>query len=1083
MLNDFKINLIKIFSLKDYSFEFNFKKNYFENKFKFKRSFRLVIFLLLLSLFFSKAFSQVNDLNLEHILSDVGLSQNTIHSIIQDHLGFMWFATEDGLNKYDGYNFTVYKNDPADETTISDNFIWTIYEDSEGNIWSGTNNGGLSMLDRSTETFINYKNNPSDKNCISNNNVRCILEDKNGYLWIGTEGGGLNKLDRKTKTFFHYKHDPSDPKSLSNNIVLSLYEDREGNLWVGSNNGLDKLNKNDGAFTHYSNGTLSSVILSIYKDKRGTIWAGSLSGLNKLDEEKKIFINYHPKPSGLKSLINEKINSIIEDDNNFLWLGTGSGIYIFNQEEKSFSRLYKYLSNSNSYDRKFLSGNNVLSLCEDASGIIWIGTAESGILKYDDKKMKFKHYFYQYENPNGLSHNTIRSIFEDGENILWIGTLGGGLNKLDRNKNKFTHYKNDPLNEFSLSDNSVSAIYRDKKGILWIGTWGGGLNKIDEKSGKFIRYKHSADPFSLADNIIQVIYEDSYKNFWIGTGSGLDLFDRNKNKFIHYINDPSDLNSLSDNQVQSCILEDDNGDLWVGTWNGLTKIILSKEKNSRGKVLRFIQYKHSREINSLSDNRIISIYKDEKKNLWLGTHGGGINLLPFTQQNVDPAKAKFKSYSAKNGLASDIVYGILSDEENNLWFSTDNGLSKFNPETETFRNYYKSDGLQGNRFFWGASCKSENGELIFGGTNGFNIFYPSSITENNHIPPIVITDFQIFNKSVGIGSDSPLKKTINETKEIKLSYDQNVFSFEFSALDYTIPKKNQYAYMMQGFDKTWINAGNRRYVTYTNLDQGEYTFKVKGSNNDGIWNEKGASLKIIIMPPFWKTWWFIIASILIFGGIIAALIYYRVKNLLEIERLRIKLAADLHDNIGSSLTEISILSEIISKQLKTANQNVVKSLKMISDNSRNLIDNMSDIVWLVNPKRDSVYDLIIKLRDTYSELSSFTDISFRSKNLKSLEKISLSMEHRQHLYLIFKEGLNNCISHSGCSEISLDAFVKGKKLQMILKDNGSGINGKNNSAGNGLENMKRRAQMIGGELFIDSKNGNGTTIQFVGNIL
>jgi signal transduction histidine kinase len=288
---------------------------------------------------------------------------------------------------------------------------------------------------------------------------------------------------------------------------------------------------------------------------------------------------------------------------------------------------------------------------------------------------------------------------------------------------------------------------------------------------------------------------------------------------------------------------------------------------------------------------------------------------------------------------------------------------------------------------------------------------------------------------------------------------------------------------MEGFDKDWIQSGNRRFVTYTNLDPGNYTFKVRGSNNDGIWNDKGASIQITILPPFWRTWWFVILAVLSIGGIIASIIIYRVKHLLDIERFRIKLAADLHDNIGSSLTEISILSEVISAKLDSVGEDVKKSLRMISDSSRNLIDNMSDIVWLVNPKRDSLYDLILRLRDTYTELSSYASISFRSENLKALEKVTLSMEHRQHLYLIFKEGINNCITHSGCTEMTLDASVKGKRLEMILKDNGKGFNTGSKSGGNGLENIQRRAKAIGGNISIYSKEGEGTTLQFSGNLL
>jgi len=1037
--------------------------------------------------------AQDTDLNFEHILSDKGLSQNTIHCILQDSKGFLWFATEDGLDRYDGYKFTTYKNNPQDKSTISDNFIWTMYEDKTGTLWVGTNSGGLSKFNRKTEKFTNYKYDPSNPYSLSNNNVRAIFEDSQGVLWIGTEGGGLNEFDRKDDKFFHFNNIPGDSNSLSNNVVLSIFEDNNHTLWVGGDGGLNKYNRAEKSFTSYQYNfknpqSLSyNVVLSMYEDKENNFWVGTLNGFNLFDRKKGNFERYFCNTDIFSKLDNNRINQILEDNYGTLWVATGGGLYQFNRKSKKFLSLSQTTSHPPS-----ISNKNILSLFQDNSNIIWIGTGEGGIIKFDRERMKFKHYMNDPSNPNSLSYNTVRSIYQDKSGILWIGTLGGGLNRLDLKTDNYTHYFYQSKNAYSLSNNSVISIYRDKSGTLWIGTWGGGLNKVINDGYpdklKFISFRHDAsNPYSISNDIVQSIFEDDKGRFWIGTGIGLDIFDRKSGKFYTYIHNPKDSKSISEDQIQSCILEDQKKYLWVGTWNGLNKLDLSNVPVSAPYGnLSFIHYVHfSNNHASLSDNRIISVNEDNKGNLWFGTYGGGLNELSASQKiNPDSKVAEFIHYSIKDGLTSNIIYGILDDNEGDLWLSTDNGLSRFNPKTKIFRNYYQSDGLQGNQFFWGASFKGNNDELFLGGTNGVNAFHPASLRDNLHIPPIVITDFQIFNKPVPIGlKGSPLQQSIETTKVIELSYSQNVFSFEFSALDFTSPSKNQYAYMMEGFDKDWIKSGSRRFVTYTNLDPGEYVFKVIGSNNDGIWNEAGASLKIIILPPFWRTWWFIIISILLIGGFIAFIIIYRVKNLLAIERFRSKLAADLHDNIGSSLTEISILSEVISKKLDSVSEDVKKNLRMISDNSRNLIDSMSDIVWLVNPKRDSLYDLILRLRDTYTELSSYASISFRSENLKSLEKVSLSMEHRQHLYLIFKEGINNCITHSCCTEISLDAFVKGKRLEMVLKDNGKGFKSNGEFAGNGLENIKRRAAAMGGVINIFSKEGEGTVMQFVGNIL
>jgi ligand-binding sensor domain-containing protein/two-component sensor histidine kinase len=1030
------------------------------------------IALLILIVFTGNIFSQSS--KFEHISIQHGLSHNTVHSIIQDSDGFIWFATEDGLNRYDGYNFKIFRNSRLDSSSLSDNFIWTLFEDSNGNIWVGTNNGGLNKYNSHTESFTRFMVNSESGGGVSNNSIRAIYEDKEGRLWIGTGGGGLNLFNKINETFSVYL-----PQVKDN--ILDIDEDNFGNLLVATDgSGIIKLDKNSGEFESIINKSenLINSIWSFAVDDENNIWIGTNgSGLLKYDGKK--FQSIEISSDNGLSQGSSNITDIHLIEENEIWVSTEGGLFRLNKNGKILKSYYNIPT-----DQFSLRTNIIRRIYIDDTGILWVGTVGSGVNKLVFEYKKVKHYTHNPSVPNSLSHDIIRSVYEEKNGLLWIGTLGGGLNLYDPQTNNFNHFKHDPKNPKSLSNDGITAIHKDMKGNLWIGTWGGGLNKLSgnkyTNSFEHFEYQHG-NKNSLINNIVQAIHEDSKGNLWIGTEKGLDYFQPAKNKFIHFVSESSNDFSLSDNRIQSnCIFEDSRGNLWIGTWNGLNKLVLNG-KNIESNSLKFYRYENeSNNPFSLSDSRITAIYEDAEGQLWIGTHGGGLNRLVYGN---DEKEISFVNYSKREGLASNVIYGILGDDEGNLWISTNDGLSKFDIKNESFRNYQEGDGFQSNQFFWGASAKGRDGKLYFGGINGLNSFYPSELKDNPHIPPVYITEMQIFNKPLNISSnDSPLKKSIMHTDLIELSYDIYVLSFEFVALDYVNSDYNKYEYMLVGFDQDWIPSGTRRYVTYSNLKNGEYEFKVKGSNNDGVWNKQGTSLKIIIETPFWKAWWFISLVVILFILLIIYFITSQFKQILAVERLRTKLAADLHDNIGSGLTEIAILSEVLSTRLQHESKDILKSLKMISTDSRQIIDKMSDIVWLANPKRDSLYDLILRLEDNYSELLSQTNISFKSKNLRSLENVSLTMEHRQHLFLIFKEGINNCITHGSCTEINLNADVKGKTLNMVLEDNGKGFDTAINARGNGLENMKNRAMKIGGDLKIFSSVGYGTKIQFVGYI-
>jgi len=853
--------------------------------------------------FFGIGYAQNNTITFQRISLEQGLSESIVTSIIQDSRGFIWFGTQDGLNVYDGYGFTVIRNDPNNPNSLSYNQIETIYEDKSGWLWIGTFNGGLNKHDPHKGQFIRYQNNPNDPNSLSNDIVRAIYEDRTGVFWIGTERG-LNKLipgapgNEEDISFIHYQHDPNDPNSLTHNTVRAICEDREGTLWIGTDDGLNKLALNSPGdsdeiavptFIHYKhhpnnpNSLSHNMVTVIYEDKQGTLWIGTDNGLNKFVRDSlengarassPIFIRYQYDPNNPNSLSHNEIYSIYEDQSGVLWIGTnGGGLNKFDRENELFTHYQ-----NDSRDPTSLSYNEIRSIYEDRSGILWIGTYGGGINKVDKGKKQFLHYKPDPDNPNSLNEEIIWSIYEDRSGILWIGTHGGGLNKFDRQLNRFTYYQHDPNDPSSLSNDMVRLVYEDRSGVLWLGTHGGGLNKLDRETEKFISFQHDpGNPNSLSHNEIRAIYEDRSGVLWIGTrGGGLNKLILGKDEdtppnFIHYRHAPDNPNSISNDFIRA-IHEDRSGRFWIGTQGGgLNKFDRITETFTHYKV-------NTNDSNSLSNDYVFGIHEDTSGILWLGTYGGGLN-------EFDPDKETFTTYTVKDGLPNDVVYGILEDDQGYSWLSTNYGLSKFDPKKKTFKNYNVSDGLQSNEFNGGSYFKSESGELFFGGINGINAFYPENIKDNPYIPPVVVTEFSKLNQVI------EFDKPISEVKEIKLSYRDYIFSFEFAALDYTMPEKNQYAYKMEGLDKDWIyTESNKRFANYTTLAPGKYIFRVKGSNNDGIWNEQGTSIEITITPPFWQTWWFQTLSVLFVIGIAYMLYRRRLKNV----RLKAELQA-AHD--------------------------------------------------------------------------------------------------------------------------------------------------------------------------------------------
>ncbi|HRQ37395.1 MAG TPA: two-component regulator propeller domain-containing protein [Chloroflexota bacterium] len=812
------------------------------------------------------------DLKFTHLSLEDGLSQTTVISILQDSRGFMWFGTQDGLNRYDGYDFVVYRNDPNDLNSLGDNRIRVIIEDAIGILWIGTEAGGLNKYDPGTDTFTRYRPDPDNPNSLKNNRVWNIWQDEAGPLWLYMDEGWLTQFDPQSETFTHYQFVPpelTNPATGQN--IKAIYQDKTGIIWLSNNgDGLVSFNQETGLFTNFLHDPADAAtispgeVLNVYEDNAGSLWISTEGGgLNLLDRESGLFTHFQVDHDDPYSISDNTSRQVYQDRAGTYWVATAKGLNLFDPRTGQFIHYQKDPTNPYA-----LSDDNLNTIYEDRGGVLWLGTNGGGINKLDLGGIQFTHYRNLPDNPNSLSTSYIYSIYEDKDGILCVGGDDGVLNRFDRANNQVTRYEPDAENPNALNESwSVSAIYEDRTGAFWVGTFGGGLHTFDRTTEQFQRYLHNPDePHSIASDIILAIYEDSTGTLWIGTdGGGLNRFDRQTGEFHHYLSDPGNPNNLRPGTIRG-IYEDQFGFLWLTSWvEGLTRFDPKTEQ--------FVNHRHDPDNpQSLSRGEVYVVHEDHEGALWVGTGSG---LDKFDRQTET-----FRHYMEEDGLPNSVIYAIMEDTSGNLWISTNKGVSKFDPRAETFQNYNVFDGLQSDEFNQNAFFQSASGEMFFGGINGLNAFYPEQITNNPYRPPVILTDFQLFNQSVAIGEDSILQKAIWETEHITLNYDQDVFSFAFAALSYAAPEENRYRYKLEGFDDEWNEVdANRRFATYTSLPPSDYIFRVQGANEDGVWNEEGVSLSITITPPWWGTWWFRILAGLAVVGLVAAGYSYRVRSL------------------------------------------------------------------------------------------------------------------------------------------------------------------------------------------------------------
>jgi signal transduction histidine kinase/ligand-binding sensor domain-containing protein/CheY-like chemotaxis protein len=909
------------------------------------------------------------NIRFENYRIEDGLPHSIINCVYQDHTGWIWIGTTSGLARFDGYSFSTYmlENKASEEALSMVNCLW---EDADFNLWIGTEYSGLVRYNPGLEEFTYFSHSDSSQNCISSNLVHSIKTDSSGVMWLATENG-LNRFDPETETFQWIRRKPHRPSSISSDSVLSLLIDDKHGLWVGTGNGLDYYDLETNQITNIKNGI---SVESLYQDKKGNILAGTYHhGLYIIDPREGDGRNIIPDQDYLRSFT---IRAIYEDQNGALWLGTRGGIYILDGDYRVNAHLVHQVQ-----DQSSLGHNSVNHIFEDQIGNLWIGS-RNGVSFANLEKTAFLFHGAGFADNRYLNDPEVYCVAEGNNGNIWLGTESGGVNILNRETGTFAYLVHDENNENSISSNCIKAIIQDRNGNFWIGTFLGGLDHYDVKQRRFIHYTHDPqNDNSLSDNTIWALHEDRQGRIWIGTDKGLDRFDATEERFHHY-------GKMMQNRAVQAIFEDSKGNLYMGSSSrGLTVMTPEAE------MLHF-------------ELPARVIFEDSGGRIWIGSdRNTGLKQFDIQQGIIN-------TYTTEDGLASNQVFGILEDEDSQLWISTGQGLSVFNVDKEEFKTYNTADGIQGKRFYYGSYCRSSSGELLFGGQNGLTRFYPDRLKENNNIPPVVITGFKIFNKPVPVGREFEgeilLDRTISETKELVLRYDHSVLSFDYVALNYVNSSENKYAHMLEGFESEWNYVKSNRSASYTNLNPGRYTFRVKAGNNDDTWNTTGVSLDIIITPPFWKTNIFKILILLMIIFIVFLIVLFflkreKLKNQLVLERVKSK---ELHK---MDMMKFQFFTNI-SHEIRTPISLILSPLTRIinSDLSKQQIKRDLDVVYRNATRLGKLIDQLLDYRKIEAgklklELSKGDIVSFLKKVMYLFKELSADKRVNLEFYSVLDQ--------------------------------------------------------------------------------
>ena len=1059
----------------------------------------LIILVLLVFGFIIPANGQVSptQLTFDIFSQEDGLPNNQIQCIYQDKKGWMWIGTSQGLSRFDGYTFVNFLPNPNDSNSLNGNLVRVIKEDKNGFLLVGTENGGLNIFDKGKERFSNpLKNHPEFR--LKEVSVNAIETDKNGNLWIGTDFN-IFKFDTSGNLIpLQPKFQKSD-MVFTENYVRNLQFDTSGKLWIGTNNGVFVYNPVSNEMEQYDlpyEQNMNKEIWEIYLDEEGLIWIGTYSsGVFLVDPVSKKMQQIQLNPANRRS---ETVRTISKGGFGEYWIGTRGGLFTYSKS-RGVTGFYQH----DERKPRSLSNNSILSVFHDKQGETWIGT-RGGLNLLAKSKQVFRNFTAFPGDNHHLNSGTVYAFWIDKNKNIWIGTEDGGINIYNPETGTYKYLMNDEKNINSISQNCIKAFLDDGKGNLWIGTFLGGIDVIHLQTGEITHFKHNPDiAGSLSDNRVWDICTDKNGELWIATTGGVDRYIKETKSFKHYP-------QISGSEQVNWIETDSNGNIWFGSINEV--IVFNPDENS---ITRHLE--HSR-----------AMHEDTKNRIWIATLDKGLAIYTANGGAV-------KYYSETDGLANNQALCIEEDNENNLWISTSNGLSKMNIEKEIFQNFSSKDGLSNNQFCYGASFKTESGELLFGSVSGFNMFNPAAVVSSADDIPIVFTDLKIFNKSVPIENDkkSVLRKSISETNQLVLKYHQNVFTLEFAALNFINSDKNQYTYILEGFNNEWNEPGNARSATYTNLNPGDYTLRIKRAV-PGVENSNNElQLKITIIPPYWKTKWFfaiIIITIIVFTFLLIKFVLNREKikhqlvlerinarKLHELDMLKLKFFTNISHEIRTPLTLIlGPLEKLMNKDF--SKDEIKENLQLMQRNAKNLdklISQLLDFRKLqtgnlkLNLTEADIIDFVRNIVFSFNELAAEKEISLKFNTLKKSLNAAFDPDKIEKI-------LNNLISNSfkftekgGIIAVNIslvfdtddEEFKESEKekqfIEIIVKDTGKGIAAQNltkifqrffqsdtedgnSGVGIGLALVKELVEIHNGDIFVTSKPGKGTkfTIRF-----